>query len=234
MKKRRYNNLRGTFRHEQPGPYQSELERAARFKFSVTPGLLTIRVQEPKLSFSDPLGNPSTYTGDLHIHTEVGQPPMVVECKWQSEIDAKPDLKAELELLKQLFPQHGSIFFVCTDIDVYKDPRYESIEHVFGYVNHTFHSVEDEIVRAVRRRCAITVGELLSSVPWAFPLIELLPYVWRAVARRRIFVDYREVANCAMQVYARPLPTAVVNPLIPPPVADAIDRSHQRQNWGTL
>lgn len=231
-----WNNIRGVVRGLERGggartPYASILERAGLAVLTMTPGHETVWAQKPRLEFSDPDGRPRSYRPDLSATWNCRAPRLVQELKYQSELERDRSLTPHFERLAEMFAANGDRFTVVTDEQLFND-RFESLQHIEGYRNFAFCEIEEQVVEFVRARGDCLVGDALTAVATSGTLrVMVLPSVWRAVARLRIFADFREAANERMSLFARPLATRIVNPTIPEPIADAIDAHNRRQDW---
>jgi hypothetical protein len=224
-KHHRYSAIKGIIRDARKveGHFASQLERDSLQVWRMTPGCASATPQYPTIRYGDIDGTPRSYRADIAVTWKCDAPRVVVECKYQHEIDSDPQLRARLQFLTELFSQNGDYFVVHTDKHIY-DERFESLQHIFGYSNNDFDPIENDIVSYVAERGEVCLGALLSNV--GAPGLDksyTVPHVWRAVAHRRIFVDPRQVANEAMVLMARPLGVRVTNPRTPEDVARALD-----------
>ena len=213
----------------QGGRFESKHERDAIPLWGLTPRVRVLQLQQPKVEFIGSDGKPHQYRADIHVAFDLMHlPPLAVECKYQAQIDAEEELRDKLGRLPFACGAAKKRFLLQTDTDTYA-LGFESRKHIWSYHNEPASPFEDEVVDCVRKKEVLSVDSVLTALRLRSDArLELLPYIWRAVARGRLFVDYRETANRTMLLNARPLAAKIVNGLLPDEYASAIDEANQR------
>lgn len=215
----------------QGGRFESKHERDAIPLWGLTPRVQVLQLQQPKFEFIGADGEPHRYRADIHVAFDlIRLPPLAIECKYQAEIDAKADLRDKLSRLPLACGAVKKRFLLQTDRDTYA-LGFESRKHIWSYHNEPTSPFEDEVVDCVREKDALSVDSVLTLLRLdAGARLEMVPYIWRAVARGRLFVDFRETASRTMILNSRPLAAKILNVLLPDEYAYAIDEANRRDS----
>lgn len=200
MKRHRFTNSTGIITLAgcaSGGRYKSQLEKEAFIRMFLTAGVDQVRMQEPCISYRDCQGKNRKYTADMRVTFEGhSRPPLIVEVKYQRELDAKPELVEKLTRVAAAFAQRGFAFHVMTDREI-KAPGLEMMKFVFGYYNEAIEPAQGQIMQCMKRFHSLTLDDLLSAVAGDNLLRRALvtPSVWRLVAHGQLVTDFTKILN---------------------------------------
>ncbi len=210
MKRHRFTNSTGilTIRESDSGGlYQSMLERNAFIRELMDPEVKRVRLQEPRINYSDALKKRHRYTADLLVeyHSALRRP-KVVEVKYTRELVRKPELREKFIRLKSEFALHSQCFEVVTESEIYA-PGFPMMRFIFDYRNNQPTEVDQAILSITRRHAEITLGEILSAVcgDARVARLQVATSVWRLVATKQLTVDFKEILDETAKVSVSPV-----------------------------
>ncbi|MFA6960734.1 MAG: TnsA endonuclease N-terminal domain-containing protein [Opitutaceae bacterium] len=209
MKRFRFTNIVGQFNFpiaNASGKYLSQLERRGGVHLLLEPQVSGFRYSEPRIFYRDAEGKKRRYTGDTLVQFEPSsvRRPLVIEYKYQAELDRKPQLLGHYETISQELNRLGMDFIIRTDLHVLT-PDFRVKELICGYSNDPESSVEEDVLRVIQRNGSIAVGVLISQLRSdRAAQLSLVPVVWRLVAQRRAFIDFKFLPCAETVVRSQP------------------------------
>lgn len=209
MKRFRFSNIVGQFNFPSAnasGTYFSQLERRGGIHLLLEPLVSEIRYAEPRIFYRNEGGKKRRYTGDTLVKFEPnsGRRPLVIEYKYQAELDRKPQLQKYYEIIGKEINRVGMDFVIQTDNQVLT-PDFRVKELMCGYLNDPVSSAEDEVLRVIKRSGSISIGMLISQLRSdRAAQLRLVPVVWRLVAHKRVFIDFTLLPCAETVVHSEP------------------------------
>jgi hypothetical protein len=188
------------------GEYQSQLERRG-----VIPPLLDLKVSQvkfgaPRIFYLDVTGKKRRYTADLEISYLPGLSlrPLAIEFKYKEALDRDPELLKYYDYIGKELAKLGYDFEVRTENEVLLED-FEVKEFILGHRNDEASPFEEEVLSAIRRHGLVSVGALVTELRrHPFARLLLVPVIWRLVAHKRAFIDYRVMPSMATIVSSTP------------------------------
>lgn len=199
MRRHRYTNRTGTISIKDSGwggAYKSQLECDCFIRTTFESGVRIIRLQEPRIRYSDAAGISHRYTGDLFVSftPESGRKPQVIECKYKRDLK-DVELETMLNCVARSVAALGYEFVIRTEEHVYTS-EYPMKEFVFGYGNLSRVESDADIMDLVRTKGELSLGELIQAArPGRIEQLELIPQVWRLVARGHLTTDFEKILD---------------------------------------
>ncbi|MFA5262336.1 MAG: hypothetical protein WC378_00820 [Opitutaceae bacterium] len=204
---KRYFNVRGSC--ALPGQpkqedYLSALERNGFIQKMMLPEVFEARFGCPRI-FYHYRGRKRRYTADLLVlFVDAVRRPLVVEFKPKQKFESDFELREKLNHLKGEFDRLGQDFVVETEDDVYTAELAEK-RFVFRYHNESPSAFDDEITALVRRFGALPIEKIIGHFYTSrSDQLVLLPSVWRLVAHKELFVDFRRKLDSSTVILAQP------------------------------
>ena len=162
----------------------------------------SVSLQQPRISYVDSGGKKRRYTGDLLVQFfgRAKRRPLVVECKYASALQNDPDLVKKLKIVGQTLNQSGYDFEIQTE-RIIRKPDLRMMRFIFDHINNDPHPATAQILDCMASHRSLQVGTLIKAVTTDTILgYQLIPEVWRLVARRELKVDFQENLDLAAKI----------------------------------
>lgn len=205
MKRHRYTNSTGTINisgSTSGGTFKSKLECYAFIRAFFADHVESVKLQQPVISYLDPEGETRRYTGDLLVefHPSVKRRPLVVECKYDAVLKKDADLVRKLKCVEHSLNSKGYDFVTQTEKDV-KQKDLMMMRFVFDHINNDPHRATDRILECMTTHRSLRLGELTKAVcNDRIGGYQLIPEVWRLVARRKLAVDFQQTLDLSAKI----------------------------------
>lgn len=205
MKHHRFTNITGTLDvrgTNSGGKYKSKLERQAFIRWISEPDVTEVRLQEPQIIYLDEDGKKRRYTGDLLVtfREKANRRPLVVECKYSTQLDRHPELAVKFKLIGQAMGRRDQDFIVQTDRDI-RTEAFKMRKFIFSHRNNDPHPAHREILDCMATHKCLTLQQLVTAMR-SSPVkqYEIIPEVWRLVAIHRLTVNYDEILDLSAKI----------------------------------
>jgi hypothetical protein len=206
MHHHRFTNTQGTAHvagSKSGGHYKSKLERNCFIRWLMNPEVEQVTFQQPCIHCVGHDGEPHQYTGDLLVkfHAGTKRRPLVIECKYTSELKRDPKLKLKHDIVGPCLNEMGHDFKVQTEDDVYED-GFAMMKFVFEHRNISAHPAQQEILTYLRQHAGVALGELIVALrDHRIAQLELIPEVWRLTALHCISVDFKKTLDRSAKLW---------------------------------
>ena len=161
-----------------------------------------VGLQQPSIRYRGWQGNDTRYTGDLLVrfHEQTKRRPLVIECKYASALKEDPDLVKKLNHVGPALNREGYDFVVQTE-HVIRASDLRMMRFVFDHINNEPDPAASQILACVTAHRTLRVGELIKAVSAdTIRSYQLIPEVWRLVARRHLRVDFKEILDLSAKI----------------------------------
>ncbi len=215
MKRRLFTNIEGTCHvrgSNSGGDYKSSLERSGAIDFLLNPEVFEAQFAKPRIFYLDREGKKRRYTADLSVtfHAGLSRRPLAIEFKYEQELRRKPELHVYFDVIQAELDRLSFDFELRTEKDVFTE-EFPHKEFIWGYYNDERSPFEAEVRNAIRRHETITVGALLDGLRLDSAMqLNLVPVIWRLVAHKVAFIDFRELPCRKTVIHAMPLERGMV------------------------
>lgn len=205
MKRHRFTNITGTIDvrgTNSGGKYKSKLERQGFIRWMSELDVVEVRLQEPRIIYLDEGGKKHRYTGDLLVNFRDAsrRRPLVVECKYASQLDRDPDLRAKLKRVGEAMDPLDRDFLVQTEHDI-RTEDFKMRKFVFSHRNNDPHPAQREILACMATHRCLTLEQLITTLrEGRVKQYEIIPEVWRLVAIHRLSVNYGEILDLSAKI----------------------------------
>lgn len=205
MKRHRYTNSTGTITvrgSASGGTFKSRLECHGFIRAFMGPDVETVRLQSPTIHYTDAAGKRRRYTGDLHVQFDerAKRRNLVIECKYAQQLASDPELVAKLKHVDRAMAGMGYEFAVQTE-RIIRAHDLRMMRFVFDHVNNDPHPASQTIMDCVKTHKCLSLDDLVKAIALdVIGSLELVPEVWRLVARRQLAVDFNEILNMSAKI----------------------------------
>ena len=182
--------------------FKSKLECHGFIRAFLSTDVESVALQVPRISYVDAGRNKRRYTGDLLVRfsEKAMRRPLVIECKYASALQKDSELVKKLKHVGQTLNQTGYDFEIQTERMIRK-PDLRMMRFVFDHINNDPHPATVQILECVATHGSLRVESLIKSVTTDTILgYQLIPEIWRLVARRELRVDFQENLDLSAKI----------------------------------
>lgn len=173
----------------QPGTeFESALERDFYTRLHLDPAVERVVAQPVRIAYVDEGHRKRHYTPDVLVHYLDGRRPGLFEIKYVSEVrEKRARLRPVFQAAQRYARQQGWTFTLATEL-VIRRPDLATIQFLRPYLRRRFPpGLEGEVLAALSSDVQTPRQLLATFAPER--LGELLPVVWKLVARRALPID---------------------------------------------
>jgi TnsA endonuclease N terminal/TnsA endonuclease C terminal len=173
---------------------ESELETDFVLLMEGDPNVSRVEAQPVRIDYLDAAGTARHYTPDFLVTFSNEEPPLLVEVKYQSELDRKgAQFEDRFAGAGEFARQRGWTFEVYTEADI-RGPLLRNLKFLRHYQSPGLSGRYTGSVMAQLRDLRLTTPrELLTAItPLPDRQAALLPALWHLVALRQVSVDLHE------------------------------------------
>lgn len=206
MKHHRFTNSQGTITVrdcDSGGIFKSRLEALGFIRAYLGPDVISVHLQSPVIQYTDVAGKRRRYTGDLYVrfHGRANRRPLVIECKYENALQADPELVTKLKHVGQAFDELGCDFSVQTE-KIIKATDLLMMRFIFDHANLDPHPASKQVMDCMRVHKELSLEHLIKTLGFGtLAGYEIIPEVWRLVARRQLAVDFKEILNLSAKIH---------------------------------